>query len=91
MRDGRGAPYPHDGAPHATAPRRRPPACEVPVPTCSYTYARLYPCGWLCDRHAPWARLGLPKPEPGPGWPIHRPPGPDPTREEIPDARTDSP
>lgn len=59
--------------------RRSRPACEVPTPSCSYTYARLYHCGWRCSRHAPWALLGLPEPQPGPGWPIHRQPPPDPT------------
>lgn len=30
---------------------------------------RLYPSGWECDSHSPWARRGLPEPLPGPGWP----------------------
>jgi len=29
--------------------------------------ARLYACGWRCDRHAPWALAGRPEPLPGPG------------------------
>ncbi|MFC8276282.1 hypothetical protein ACFUJR_27875 [Streptomyces sp. NPDC057271] len=40
--------------------------------------ARLYPCGWCCDRHTPAARAGRPESPPGPGWPIHRPPEPEP-------------
>lgn len=49
--------------------RRLPPPCQTPEPRHSLTRARLYPAGWLCDRHSPWARLGLPEPVPGPGWP----------------------
>jgi hypothetical protein len=49
--------------------KRRPPPCQVPEPKHSLKRARLYPAGWLCDRHSPWARLGLPEPLPGPGWP----------------------
>lgn len=30
---------------------------------------RLYPCGWRCSAHAPWALAGRPEPEPGPGTP----------------------
>ncbi|MFJ2174376.1 hypothetical protein ACIOHE_15860 [Streptomyces sp. NPDC087851] len=32
-------------------------------------YARLYPCGWCCQRHTPAARAGRPESPPGPGWP----------------------
>ncbi|SFF12027.1 hypothetical protein SAMN05216251_108246 [Actinacidiphila alni] len=52
---------------------RRPPPCQTPEARHSLTRARFYPAGWLCDRHSPWARLGLPKPQPGPGWPNPRP------------------
>lgn len=31
--------------------------------------ARLYPCGWRCDRHTPAAMAGRPETPPGPGWP----------------------
>lgn len=62
-------------------PRRRRP-CEVPCGPHSLTYARLYVGGWLCDRHSPWARAGRPEPQPGPGWPIHRPPATYQTKEE---------
>ena len=27
---------------------------------------RFYVTGWRCDRHAPWAAKGLPRPAPGP-------------------------
>lgn len=47
----------------------RPPPCQTPEPRHSLTRARLYPAGWLCDRHSPWAQRGLPEPKPGPGWP----------------------
>ena len=30
---------------------------------------RFYVNGWKCDAHSPWAVMGLPKPEPGPGLP----------------------
>ncbi|MFE5628444.1 hypothetical protein [Streptomyces sp. NPDC056543] len=30
---------------------------------------RLYPCGWRCSDHSPWAQAGLPEPQPGPGLP----------------------
>jgi hypothetical protein len=30
---------------------------------------RLYPCGWRCSNHAPWALAGKPEPQPGPGLP----------------------
>jgi hypothetical protein len=35
----------------------------------SPTLTRLYPCGWRCDNHAPWALAGQPEPQAGPGWP----------------------
>lgn len=41
--------------------RRRP--CNVPQAPHDLTYARLYPCGWRCDRHSPWALAGRPGPE----------------------------
>lgn len=47
----------------------RPPPCDSPGLPHALSRARLYPAGWLCDRHAPWARRGLPRPQPGPGWP----------------------
>ncbi|MFJ4926889.1 hypothetical protein [Streptomyces sp. NPDC088736] len=31
--------------------------------------SRLYPCGWRCSNHAPWALAGQPEPQPGPGMP----------------------
>lgn len=49
--------------------RRRPPPCQTPSAPHSLRRARLYPSGWECDRHSPWARRGLPEPLPGPGWP----------------------
>lgn len=42
--------------------RRRPPPCHAVRGAHSLTRARLYPSGWLCDRHSPWHRAGLPDP-----------------------------
>ncbi|MFU0241691.1 hypothetical protein ACKI1J_38875 [Streptomyces scabiei] len=42
--------------------RRRP--CDVPSSTVCLTHARLYPAGWLCDRHSPWGRRGWSSPTP---------------------------
>lgn len=39
--------------------RRRPGACDVPLFPHDLTYARLYPCGWRCDRHSPAALPAL--------------------------------
>ncbi|MGX1223168.1 hypothetical protein [Streptomyces ambofaciens] len=50
--------------------RRLRQACDVPWPGHGLQYARPYPCGWRCDRHAPWAMAGQPEPLPGPGWPV---------------------
>ncbi|MER6821629.1 hypothetical protein ABT316_19225 [Streptomyces cellulosae] len=36
--------------------KRRPEACDVPAYPHGLRYARLYPCGWRCDRHAPRAQ-----------------------------------
>lgn len=45
-----------------------PPCDDLSLPH-GLRHARLYPCGWLCDRHSPSARQGRPEPQPGPGWP----------------------
>jgi hypothetical protein len=51
--------------------RRRPGPCDVPQWPHDLTYARLYPCGWRCDRHSPGVlaaaavRAGLALPPPG--------------------------
>jgi hypothetical protein len=45
---------------------RTPQPCDVPTGEHSTAPARLYPCGWRCDRHSPWARAGLPEPSPRP-------------------------
>lgn len=42
--------------------RRRP--CDVPAATVCLTHARLYPAGWLCDRHSPWGRASHDSPTP---------------------------
>lgn len=47
----------------------RPPPCESAGLPHGLTRARLYPCGWRCDRHTPAALQGRPEPPPGPGWP----------------------
>lgn len=49
--------------------KRRPPPCADLALPHGLTRARLYPCGWYCDRHTPAARQGRPEPPPGPGWP----------------------
>jgi hypothetical protein len=63
---GRAAPHaPFRGGPATTFGRPRPrprPACGVPWLPHDLTYARLYPCGWRCDRHSPWALAGRPRP-----------------------------
>lgn len=56
------ATQPTPGRPAPPARRRRP-ACDVPQPSHDLTYARLYPCGWRCDRHSPWALAGRTAPE----------------------------
>ncbi|OII64617.1 hypothetical protein BJP40_19965 [Streptomyces sp. CC53] len=48
--------------------RRPPPVCDVPRPDHAGR-VRLYPAGWRCSTHAPWAVAGRPEPQPGPGWP----------------------
>ncbi|MFB7597216.1 hypothetical protein [Streptomyces sp. NPDC056160] len=40
--------------------------------------SRLYPCGYRCALHTPNAMSGRPEPPPGPGWPVHRQPPPEP-------------
>lgn len=65
---------------------RKPPPCTWrKVSPHALTYARLYPSGWWCTRHNPNAQAGRPDPPPGPGWPIHRqpPPNPAPTSTEV--------
>lgn len=44
-------------------------ARPCPVPDEHAGPVHPYPCGWRCDRHAPWAIAGRPKPQPGPGLP----------------------
>ncbi|MER7815602.1 hypothetical protein [Streptomyces sp. NPDC096153] len=46
-----------------------PKPCQTPVTEHAEKPARLYPAGWLCDLHAPWAVAGKPEPQPGPGLP----------------------
>lgn len=46
------------------------PPCGAPTTPHALKRARLYPGGWLCDRHAPWAVAG--RPEPIPLRPIRR-------------------
>ncbi|MEU0332202.1 hypothetical protein [Streptomyces sp. NPDC006193] len=48
--------------------RHRNESCDVPAEHAPGP-ARPYPCGWRCDRHAPWAAAGQPEPQPGPGIP----------------------
>ena len=48
------------------------PACDLPLHPHGLLRARLYPCGWRCDKHTPNALRGLPEVPAGPGWPIHR-------------------
>lgn len=51
----------------------RPPPCDTPSVPHSLTRARLYPCGWRCSRHAPWALAGHTEaPHPAP-WSRPRP------------------
>lgn len=47
--------------------RRQP--CDMPLFPHGLHRARLYPCGWRCDRHTPRALQGLPEIPPGPGMP----------------------
>jgi hypothetical protein len=47
---------------------REPQSCDTPNGEHSGR-SRLYPCGWRCSAHAPWAEAGLPEPLPGPGLP----------------------
>jgi hypothetical protein len=49
-------------------PRRRRP-CELPLKPHGLGHARLYVCGWRCDKHTPNALRGLPEAPPGSGWP----------------------
>ena len=39
---------------------RRARPCSWPALPHALTHARLYPAGWRCDRHAPWALAGWP-------------------------------
>lgn len=58
----------------------KPPACEWRrVSVHSLTYARLYPSGWWCERHAPHT------------WPTHHQPSANPTAQAAapPAPRTD--
>lgn len=42
-------------------------ACDTGRPVCDRTPARLYPCGWRCDKHAPTPRRMTPAgPAPAP-------------------------
>jgi hypothetical protein len=69
-------------------PRRRRP-CDFPRKPHGLGHARLYVCGWRCDKHTPNALRGLPEAPPGPGWPpgalIHQKPDPAPETEEQTD------
>lgn len=47
--------------------------CDVPWLPHGLFRARLYPCGWRCDRHTPNAIRGLPEAPPGPGSPADLP------------------
>lgn len=47
--------------------RRRP--CGMPWFPHGLKRARLYACGWRCDRCSPWALTGREEPQPGPGSP----------------------
>lgn len=47
---------------------REPGSCDTPNGE-HVGRSRLYPCGWRCSAHAPWAEAGLPEPLPGPGLP----------------------
>lgn len=38
------------------------PPCDAPNAPHALTRARLYPAGWLCGRHAPWAIAGRAEP-----------------------------
>jgi hypothetical protein len=50
--------------PTVAAPRRgRREPCETPTLPHSLN-SRLYPCGWRCDRHSPWALAGHDSPTP---------------------------
>lgn len=42
-----------------------PEPCDIPADDHDGV-CRFYVCGWRCDRHSPWAVLGLPRPAPGP-------------------------
>jgi hypothetical protein len=48
---------------------REPKPCDVPTDEHDPGHPRLYPCGWRCDQHAPWALKGMDPPKPGPGLP----------------------
>lgn len=49
------------GRPVRRRHRRQP--CEIPALPHSLN-SRLYPAGWLCDRHSPWGRAGHDSPTP---------------------------
>ena len=59
------------------------PSCAFRHLPHAYTYARYYVVGWRCARHTPAALKGMPEPPPGPGWPIHRKPPPDPAAPGV--------
>lgn len=47
---------------------REPQPCDIPAGE-HEGRIRLYPCGYRCSAHAPWAEKGQPEPQPGPGMP----------------------
>ncbi|MFG2993984.1 hypothetical protein ACGFZK_32615 [Streptomyces sp. NPDC048257] len=68
---------------------RSPRPCEALLLPHSLQPARLYPCGWRCDRHTPNALAGRPETPPGPGWPAGsylnlQLPDPDPHTDDAP-------
>lgn len=58
-----------DAGTTAAAAARRCKPCNVP--TCRAADTHLYPSGWWCDPHSPWARRGLTRSDPNriPGQP----------------------
>lgn len=70
-----------------SGPRLRRP-CDVPWFPHGLRKARPYPCGFRCDRHAPWALAGQDEPQPGPGLPASAWTTPSPINESrVADAR----
>ncbi|MEV8042433.1 hypothetical protein AB0P02_01130 [Streptomyces griseoluteus] len=73
--------------PDARQPRQAGP-CDVPRDDHAPGPARLYPCGWRCNTHAPWALAGQPEPKPGPGLPARAWTTPSPLNDSrVHDAR----